>query len=70
MQSYYTFIALDLARERVAEADRQRLAALARYPVPARVGVVRRFVARVAVAVARAADERMVAGELSVSGRS
>ena len=31
MQSYYTFIALDLARERAAEATRQRLAALAQH---------------------------------------
>ena len=64
MQSYYTFIALDLARERVAEAESQRLAALAQHPVPARVGVVRRVVARVAVAVARAADDRSIRHEL------
>jgi hypothetical protein len=65
MQSYYTFIALDLARERAAEADRHRLAALAHNDAD-RVGVVRRIVARVAVAVARAADERLARGELAL----
>lgn len=65
MHSYYTFIALDLARERAAEADRSRLAALA-HPRSHEVGIVRRIVARVAVAVARAADERLVQGELAV----
>jgi hypothetical protein len=65
MQSYYTFIALDLARERAAEADRHRLAALAHRDAD-QVGVVRRIVARVAVAVARAADERLVRGELAL----
>jgi hypothetical protein len=62
--SYYTLIALDLARERAAEADRHRLAALA-HPGRGEVGVLRRTVARVAVAVARAADERLVRGELA-----
>jgi hypothetical protein len=65
MHSYYTFIALDLARERAAEADRHRLAALA-HPSDDQVGLVRRIVARVAVAVARAADERLVRGELAI----
>jgi hypothetical protein len=65
MHSFYTFIALDLARERAAEADRERLAALA-HPRPSEVGIVRRAVARVAVAVARAADERLTQGELAV----
>ncbi len=68
MHSYYALIALDLdldlARERAAEADRHRLAALA-HPVPDRVGLVRRLIARAAVAVARAADERLVQGELA-----
>lgn len=64
MHSYYTFIALDLARERAAEADRNRLAALARRG-PTEVGVIRRVVARAAVAVARVADERLVHGELA-----
>lgn len=65
MHSYYTFIALDLARERAAEADRERLAALAHHR-STEVGVVRRVVARLAVAVARAADDRLVQGELAV----
>ena len=58
MQSHYMFLALDLARERVEEAERERLASLAHRP--AEVGRVRRFVARTAIAVARAADERLV----------
>jgi hypothetical protein len=65
MHSYYTFIALDLARERAVEADRERLAALAR-PRSTEVGIVRRLVARVAVAVARAADERLVQSDFAV----
>ena len=65
MHSYYTMIALDLARERAAEAERERLAALA-HPRSTDVGIVRRTVARVAVAVARAADERVTRGELAV----
>jgi len=64
MHSFYTFIALELARERAAEADRERLAALA-HP-RSEVGIVRRAVARVAVAVARAADDRLTQGELAV----
>ena len=64
MHSFYTFIALDLARERAAEADRERLGALA-HPRN-EVGIVRRAVARVAVAIARAADERLTQGELAV----
>jgi hypothetical protein len=56
MQSYYyTFIALELARERVAEANAQRLAALA-HPGEPRTARIRRAIARVALAVARAAD--------------
>jgi hypothetical protein len=65
MQSYYAFIALDLARERMAEADRNRLAALDRPRDPKRVGFARRWIARVAVAVARAADEGFVRHELA-----
>jgi hypothetical protein len=56
MQSHYLFLALDLARERVAEAERARLASLAE-PAPSRVTRARRAVARVAIAIARAADE-------------
>ena len=58
MQSFYTFIALDLARERAAQADAHRLAALARSG-RSEVGVIRRIVARAALAVARAADSRI-----------
>lgn len=58
MQStYYTFIALQLAQQRTDEANRQRMAALA-HPGETRPNVVRRAVARVALAVAVAADER------------
>ena len=57
MHSHYLFIALDTARSRAAEADRYRLAAAARTQ-PARVNAVRRGLARAALALARAADER------------
>ena len=57
MHSHYLFIALDTARTRAAEADRNRLAAAARTPSP-RVNAVRRGVARAAIALARRADER------------
>jgi len=65
MQSYYTFIALDLARQRRAEADGYRLAALSHRQGPKQVGLVRRSIARLAVAVARAADDRVVRRELA-----
>jgi hypothetical protein len=63
---YYTFMALELARQRAAEADQHRLAALARPPRSNQVGLVRRLIARAAVAVARAADECSLQGELAV----
>jgi hypothetical protein len=65
MHSHYLFLALDLARERAAEADRYRLARLAQSGESASVGLVRRTVARLAVAIARAADERAVHGEFA-----
>jgi hypothetical protein len=65
MQSYYTFIALEIARERAAEAQRYRLAALAHPADSNRVGFLRRSIARLAVAVARAADDRLVQQELA-----
>jgi len=65
MHSHYLFLALDLARERAAEADRHRLARLAQSGESAPVGLVRRTVARAAVAIARAADERAVRGEFA-----
>jgi len=58
--SHHVFLAFDLARERAAEADRYRLAAKARAAAAGlgpQVNPVRRAVARLAVAVARAADE-------------
>lgn len=55
--SHYLLLALDTARDRAAEADRHRLAAIARGDRPA-AGTARRLVARVAVAIARLADER------------
>jgi hypothetical protein len=60
MQSYYLFLALDIARQRSAEADRARMAALANGAHPG-VGPLRRLVARAAIAIARAADDRAVA---------
>lgn len=42
MHSYYTFLALDLANERVHEADRQHLANLAQAARPARPSPARR----------------------------
>ena len=55
MHAYYTFLALDIARQRAAEAEAARLASLGR-PAPSRMTVLRRGVARIAVAIARAAD--------------
>ena len=42
MQSYYTFLALELAKRRVEEADRQHLADLAHAARPARPSLARR----------------------------
>ena len=50
MHSYYTFIALDLANQRVREADRRRLAAMV---VQNREGSTRRYVAIALAAVGR-----------------
>jgi hypothetical protein len=66
MHSFYTVIALDLARERAAEADAQRLAALARVGLN-EVGTVRRVVARVAFAIARAADAQVGRASLTTN---
>ena len=55
MHAYYTFLALDLARQRAAEAEAARLARLGR-PAPSRGTLLRRAIARVAIAIARAAD--------------
>ena len=59
MQSHYLFLALDIAAQRAAEADSYRLAESARQPSND-VNRIRRIVARVAVAIARAADETTV----------
>ena len=53
MLDHHMFLAMQLARERAAEADRYRLAALARSG-ETRVSLVGRFIAQVAVAIARA----------------
>jgi hypothetical protein len=58
MHSNYVFLALEVARERAAEADRQRLARLA-HPSEPRGARVRRSIARIALAVARAADDEV-----------
>ncbi len=55
MRSYYTFIALELAREHAAEANAQRLFAHPGEPRTARLG---RVVTRFAAAIARAARVR------------
>lgn len=57
MFQHYAFLALDLARERAAEAARERFAAQVQ-PTEVRVNRVRRAIARLAVEVARAADAR------------
>ena len=56
--NYYAFVAMELARERAAEADSQRLAALA-HPGEPRTAGIRRAIARVAIAIARAADDEV-----------
>jgi hypothetical protein len=65
MHAYYTFLALDIARQRSAEAEAVRLASLGR-PAPSRFTIVRRVIARVALAVARAADDEL---QVSLSPR-
>jgi hypothetical protein len=59
MHSHYLFLALDIAHERAAEAQRARLASLA-HPAPTTSLRVRRAIARLALAVARLADETSV----------
>ena len=55
---FFAILALDLARERAAEAEAYRLAALANRDDP-RPSRLRRGIARVALAVARAADDEV-----------
>jgi hypothetical protein len=64
MHYHYAFVALELARERMAEAEAQRLAALSRPPRTRSFGI-RRGIARLALAVARFADEDRVQAALS-----
>jgi hypothetical protein len=54
MNTYWTFIALDLANERTREADRHRLAALARGAHPGRDRSVRHATALAVAALSRA----------------
>ena len=54
MRSYYTIIALDLARERAAEANAQRLFT---HPGEPRTSWLRRPIARIALAVGKAAHQ-------------
>lgn len=61
MHSHLLFLALDVAREREAEARAERLAAGARAAGPRFAGA-RRFVARAAVALARRADADVIPG--------
>lgn len=56
--NYYTFLVLDLARQRAAEAEAERLAHLGHVPPP-RAQRIRRLIARVALFVARAADDEL-----------
>ena len=64
MHSTYLFLALDIARERSAEAEHRRLAAAApheRQTGPG-AGTARHLIARAAVAIARLADDTTLVG--------
>ena len=62
--NFYVLLALDLARQRAAEARAEHLAALADDGEP-RFATVRRLIARAAIAVARAADAEAVPAPLT-----
>ena len=66
MLHYYALLALDLANERVAEADAQRRAGLA-HAGEVRTSALRRAIARLALAVARAADAETVRTPLATN---
>jgi len=66
MHSTYLFLALDLARERAAEFERERFASSA-HSAPSWVTRMRRAIARAAVAVARAADHATLERNASAS---
>lgn len=63
MFSYYWLIAVDIARERAAEADARRLAQQLR-PRADGPGAIRRGIARFALTVAHAADREIGAVSL------
>lgn len=67
MHSHLLFLALDVAREREAEARAARLAASLR-PATPRFARARRLVARAAVAVARRADADVIPGSRQAPG--
>jgi hypothetical protein len=76
MWTYQAYVALQLAEERVREADNQRLAALARSARPADSRSIRRSTAAAlasissaAAAVARRLDERVAADLAERLGR-
>ena len=54
--NYYAFVALEISRQRAAEARAERLALLA-HPARPRSAGLRRLIARAALAVARAVDD-------------
>jgi hypothetical protein len=62
--NFYAFVALDLANQRVAEANSQRLADLA-HPGESSTSGLRRMIARIALAVARAADDEVATVQLT-----
>src|SRR5258706_7794223 len=66
MHFYYALLAFDLANERAAEADAQRRARLGRSSEP-RTSAIRRAIARLALAVARAADAETVRSPLATN---
>lgn len=59
MLSYYSLIALDIARERAAAADARRLAAQMVRRGEGCPGTIRRRIARLALTVARLADREI-----------
>ena len=66
MLHYYALLALDLANERVAEADAQRRAGLA-HAGEVRTSSLRIALARLALAVARAAEAETVRTPLATN---
>jgi hypothetical protein len=54
VQSYYTFIALDIAQQRVREAEQERLVSIARASDPKMERSLRRSAAAAVAALSRA----------------